>query len=320
MKGFRVLLVFVALCLLFPTAAFAHDEECHISYLFNAWVRPADAAMPNSAVYGQLVHIGGMPDTLVSASSDAAEAVELHEMVMGTGDVMQMRPVEGGFVVPANGFLLLEPGGLHIMLIGLKQPLVPGDEITVTLNFEHAGAVELVAPVRDMDAEMAMGEMGGMGDSGMAMDSSDMGMAMDWGDACAHVYFLDPWVRPSVPGAPNSAAFGMLVNLTGEAVRLVAADAEVAEVVELHEMVMGEGDVMQMRPIEGGIAVPASGTALLKRGGLHVMLINLTAELTAGESVDLTLSFDSGDDMVVTAPIREAEEAGGMNMGGMGHG
>ncbi|MCK6580640.1 MAG: copper chaperone PCu(A)C [Anaerolineae bacterium] len=317
MKGYRILLVFVALCLLFPAAAFAHDEECHVSYLFNAWVRPAEAAMPNSAVYGQLVHIGDMPDTLVSASSDAAEVVELHEMIMGEGDVMQMRPVEGGFVVPANGFLLLEPGGLHIMLIGLKQPLVPGDEITVTLNFEHAGAVELVAPVRDMDAEMAMGAMG---EGGMAMDSSAMSMGMDWGNACAHVYFLDPWVRPSVPGAPNSAAFGMLVNLTGEDVTLVAANAEVAEVVELHEMVMGAGDVMQMRPIEGGIAVPADGTALLKRGGLHVMLINLTAELTAGESLDLTLTFDSGDDMVVTAPIREAEEVGGMHMGGMGHG
>ncbi|MBK8024937.1 MAG: copper chaperone PCu(A)C [Chloroflexi bacterium] len=323
MKLFRILAFALSLVLLVAVSAnaqttFAQNDACHLSYLFEAWARPAASAMPNSAVYGHLVHIGEMPDTLVSASSEIAEAVELHEMVMGAGDVMQMRPVEGGIVVPANGFQTLEPGGLHVMLIGLKQELVPGDQVALTLHFEHAGDIQVMAPVRDMDA-MAEGGLDGVG-----MHSTEMGAApMMWDEACVGLHFLDAWARPSVAGAPNSAAYGLLVNLTDEEDTLIAATTEAAEVVELHEMVLGAGDVMQMRPIESGIVVPAGGAALLKRGGLHIMLINLKAELMLGELLDLRLTFASGVELIVTAPVREPDVDGaamqsmGTGMGGM---
>ena len=287
----KILKYFVlVLVLIVSNAALAQDDaaSCEMSYLFNAWARPANAATPNSAVYGQLVHIGEMHDTLVSASTDVAEAVELHEMIMADGDVMRMRPVEGGFVVPPDNFISLEPGGLHIMLIGLTQELVAGETLDLTLNFEQIGEVQLSVPIEDM-TEMSM-EM----DAEMDMtDDMDMDM-MDWGEDCTGVYFLDPWARPAVPGAPNSAAYGLLVNLTDGDQMLMHAATNVAEVVELHEMVMAEGDVMQMRPIDPGIQIPAGGATLLQPGGLHIMLINLTSELPAGQMIDLALTFENG--------------------------
>ncbi len=304
----------LVLILIVSNAALAQDDadSCELSYLFNAWARPANTATPNSAVYGQLVHIGEMPDTLVSASTDVAEAVELHEMIMAEGDVMQMRPVEGGFTVHPDSFLPLEPGGLHIMLIGLTQELVAGETLDLTLNFEHAGDVQLSIPIEDM-SEMAMDMDSDMGDD---MDSMDMPM-MDWGKDCTGVHFLDAWARPAVPGAPNSAAYGLLVNLTDADQMLMSAATDVAEAVELHEMAMGAGDVMQMRPIDSGILVPAGGATLLQPGGLHIMLINLTEELPAGEMIDLALTFENGAEVTLSAPIREPDMAG-MDMGGMG--
>lgn len=298
-------LILIVLLASFTVMAQDEAESCELSYLFNAWARPANEATPNSAIYGQLIHIGDMSDTLISASTNVAKAVELHEMVVGEGDVMQMRPVEGGFMVSLNSFLELAPGGYHIMLIGLNQELIAGEEIELTLNFEQAGEVHLIVPIKDMtaidkdmDMDMDMSEASeGMPEMGMPM--------MDWGAGCSGLYFLDAWARPTVPEAPNSAAYGLLVNLSAEERVLVSALTDVAEVVELHEMVMGEGDVMQMRPVEGGIVLPAGSATLLKPGGLHIMLINLNSELPVGEDINLTLTFDDDTEIILPAPIRE---------------
>jgi copper(I)-binding protein len=231
---------------------------------------------------------------------------------MGENDVMQMRPVEGGFVVGPGSFLELQPGGLHIMLINLTEPLEAGAMVDLTLNFEHAGDVQVTVPIREeeMPGEMDMEEMGAP-----MMETP----AMDWGEACSKVHVLDAWARPAGPGMPNSAAYGLMVNLTDEDETLVSASTNAAETVELHEMVMGENDVMQMRPLEGGILVPAGSAVLLKPGGLHVMLIGLTADLQAGDTIDLMLTFAETGEMEIEAPVREPEESA-MTMGGMQEG
>jgi copper(I)-binding protein len=285
------------------------DESCEVAYLFDAWARPSPAGAPNGAVFGLLVNLSAEEDTLVSASTGAAEAVEFHETIMGENDVMQMRPVEGGFEVDPRSFLELQPGGLHMMLINLTEPLEAGGTVDLILNFERAGEVQVSVPVRE---EEMPGEMD-MEETGVPMMEVP---AMDWGEACAKIHVLDPWARPAVPGMPNSAAYGLILNLTDEDETLVSASTDAAEAAELHEMVMGDNDVMQMRPIEGGILVPAGSAVLLKPGGLHVMLIGLTAELQAGETIDLMLTFAEAGELEIEAPIREPEE-GGMNMGGM---
>lgn len=82
---------------------------------------------------------GGPADRLVAASSPASKTVELHTMRMD-GDVMRMREVEA-IELPAGQTVELKPGGLHLMLMGLKAPLKAGDSVPVTLKFEKAGEV-----------------------------------------------------------------------------------------------------------------------------------------------------------------------------------
>jgi hypothetical protein len=98
------------------------------------------------AVYVTLSNSGAQADALVSASTDAAQTVELHETKQEAG-VMKMRPVKT-IPVPAGGKTELKPGGYHIMLMGLKHDLKPGDKVAVTLEFEHGGRVRVEAPVR----------------------------------------------------------------------------------------------------------------------------------------------------------------------------
>ena len=82
---------------------------------------------------------GGPADRLVSARSPASSTVELHTMRM-EGDVMRMREVEA-IELPAGQTVELKPGGLHLMLMGLKAPLKAGETVPVTLKFEKAGEV-----------------------------------------------------------------------------------------------------------------------------------------------------------------------------------
>lgn len=100
----------------------------------------------NSAAYMILVNPGSQADRLLRVESDLANAVELHLSEM-KNDVMTMHPVEA-IEVPAGGQAELKPGGYHIMLIGLKRELKPGDKVTFTLVFEKAGALTVEVEVR----------------------------------------------------------------------------------------------------------------------------------------------------------------------------
>jgi hypothetical protein len=100
----------------------------------------------NGAVYVTLSNSGSQPDALVSASADVAQTTELHE-TSRDGGVMKMRPVKE-IPVPAGGKTELKPGGYHIMLMGLKHDLKPGEKVAVTLKFEHGGETRVEAPVK----------------------------------------------------------------------------------------------------------------------------------------------------------------------------
>lgn len=105
----------------------------------------AHGAGPNSAVYMTIRNVGRHDDRLIEVQGDAADAVELHRSTVEDG-IMRMRRIDSA-LVPARGELRLEPGGYHVMLIGLREPLLQGDTVALTLRFEHSGAVEVRAPV-----------------------------------------------------------------------------------------------------------------------------------------------------------------------------
>lgn len=106
-----------------------------------------DMSMPMSAMFGTLRNTSGADITIEGGTSPSAETVELHETVKNDSGEMQMQPKQGGFVVPAGGTYVLEPGGDHVMLMGLTGPLRNGAETTVTLR-TSAGELVLTVPVR----------------------------------------------------------------------------------------------------------------------------------------------------------------------------
>jgi periplasmic copper chaperone A len=124
-----------------------------------AWVRATVGLSADAdQVTGAFMVIENRTDrdeTLVSAAVDPAIAsvVEIHETTLDDNDVMQMRPIEGGVVVPSMGNLVLKPGAYHIMLIDVQRELTPGDMITVTLTFESGTQIAVEAEVRDLGSE-----------------------------------------------------------------------------------------------------------------------------------------------------------------------
>lgn len=99
------------------------------------------------AIFMLLVNGGAEADRLVGGSTDVAEVIEIHETIM-EGEVMRMRMLPDGLEVPAKGEVLLKPGGYHVMLIGMKQDLKPGDRFALDLKFEKSGTLTVEPEVR----------------------------------------------------------------------------------------------------------------------------------------------------------------------------
>lgn len=98
------------------------------------------------AFYMTISNEGDETDRIVSIETEAAGSAEIHNVVM-EGNVMQMTPQHDGVEIPAGEELILEPGGYHVMMIGLTESLIAGEEFTATLHFEHAGEVEITVPI-----------------------------------------------------------------------------------------------------------------------------------------------------------------------------
>ncbi|MGB8273793.1 MAG: copper chaperone PCu(A)C [Alphaproteobacteria bacterium] len=110
----------------------------------DAWARPA-AAGQTAAVYLRIVNEGNGRDRLLRADTPAAERAEIHTHIM-RGDVMSMHRLDSIEIHPGE-IVPLQPGGLHIMLFGLKRALALGDSFPLGLVFERAGTLEVQVPV-----------------------------------------------------------------------------------------------------------------------------------------------------------------------------
>ena len=124
----------------FVASAAAHGFKAGDLTLRHPWTRATAGKV--GAGYTIIVNSGKTADQLVSATTPVADKVEIHTMTM-VGGVMKMRPLHDGVAIPAGGTAKLAPGGNHLMLIGLKAPLVEGTLVPLTLNFAKAGAVKV---------------------------------------------------------------------------------------------------------------------------------------------------------------------------------
>lgn len=118
-----------------------------------------------------------------------------------------------------------------------------------------------------------------------------------------HVELTAGFLRAGSPGTPVVGGYAIIANTGEEDDVLISAATDAAGRVELHEMAM-DGDVMRMRALPDGIAVPAGETVVLRPGGVHLMLMDLAGPVTLGETRDVTLAFSSGAE--VTAPFTVA--------------
>lgn len=114
--------------------------------LRDGWVKAAPSGM--TAMFGTLHNDTGQDVTVTSATSPQAGRVELHEVAMVAGE-MQMRPKDGGFVVPAGGDHSLAPGGDHLMLLALPRAIEPGEEVTLTLSLSDGSSVTVSGPAKE---------------------------------------------------------------------------------------------------------------------------------------------------------------------------
>jgi copper(I)-binding protein len=118
----------------------------------DVYVRAVPPGLPNSAAFMVLVNPEGVTHAVIAAASPAASVVELHTHTLEQG-MMQMRRIDS-LIVEANGKTVLQPGGLHIMLINLQQALILGESVELTLTFEDGSSKRVAAPVRKVMTEM----------------------------------------------------------------------------------------------------------------------------------------------------------------------
>jgi periplasmic copper chaperone A len=167
-------LTLAALLIGFVTPAFAQGTSNTSITVEQPWSRATPTGAKTGAVYMTLDNKSSTADRLTGASSDVADKLQIHEMKVENG-VMQMREIPGGLPIPAGGSVMLKPGGYHVMLIGLKKPLIAGEKIPLTLTFEKAGNISVTVPVQAMGAMQDKGGMNGMGEMQNGKSGGGMG-------------------------------------------------------------------------------------------------------------------------------------------------
>lgn len=138
--------------------------------------------------------------------------------------------------------------------------------------------------------------------------------------AASSIEVVDAYFRSATPMSRNGAAFMVIVNHGDAPDRLLAARSDIAARVELHTHVdMGDG-VMKMTEVEEGFEIPAHGEHALARGGDHVMFMGLTARPAQGETVAVTLVFETAGEITIDIPADHQRRDAGMGQGQQGHG
>lgn len=116
-----------------------------------AWAKATPPTATVGAIYMTMRNGGDAPDRLVGADSNVSERAEVHLMKVEDG-VASMQRLVDGVELPSGSEVRLEPGGLHLMLIGLTAPLVEGRTIVLRLDFERSGTVTVEVGVSSMSA------------------------------------------------------------------------------------------------------------------------------------------------------------------------
>ena len=123
----------------------------------------------------------------------------------------------------------------------------------------------------------------------------------------SHLSLSSVQLRATAPGMSNSAAYVQITNQGIKADRLIKVKIGIAKQVEIHSMEMDSG-VMRMRPVVGGLPIPAGETINLVPGGLHIMLIGLNSHLEVGSQHDIVFDFEIAGEIRVDAIAKSPDD------------
>jgi periplasmic copper chaperone A len=149
--------IFAAVVIMLSSAAHAYDYKVGAIEIDQPWSRAVPKGASVAAGYMTIRNTGSEPDRLVSGSTPVAGKFEIHEMSMDNG-VMRMRAVPDGVVIHPGETVEFKPQSFHIMMTGLKQPIVKGKSFKGSLVFEKAGAVDVDFTVEAVGAMAPSGE------------------------------------------------------------------------------------------------------------------------------------------------------------------
>jgi copper(I)-binding protein len=156
-SGFRALASAIVLTLSLGPGAQAHDYKLSNLAIDHPWTRATPGGAKVAGGYMSITNNGSASDRLVGGTFAGAARVEVHEMKLVDG-VMQMRPLPGGLEIKPGETVKLEPGGFHLMFVGMSRQIREGDKPRGQLRFEKAGTVEVdyaVTPVGASPAQPA---------------------------------------------------------------------------------------------------------------------------------------------------------------------
>jgi copper(I)-binding protein len=138
----RTMTALMLMLVMLPVAAIAAEETVTVR---DAYVRGLPPGVKNTAAYMTIINNGDEDLELIGANTNAADNTMLHTTVNRNGQLSMEHVMSR--TVPAGGELVLESGGLHLMLMGLRKPLASGDIVSLTLQFKGAFVVPLELPV-----------------------------------------------------------------------------------------------------------------------------------------------------------------------------
>lgn len=133
--------------LLMAGPALAHDYQVGDLHIAHPWARPLPPVVPSGAAYMVIENRGNNQEILVDAHSPIAEKVEVHEHVHVDG-LMKMQRVDQ-LAIPPGAEVVFKPGGYHLMMFGLKQPLEAGERFPMTLVFTDGGSIEVQVMIEE---------------------------------------------------------------------------------------------------------------------------------------------------------------------------
>ena len=148
----RICLFAASVLAAWMTTAQAGDATVGALKISAPWVRATPKGAPVGGGYLTITNTGTASDRLVGGASDISSRFEIHEMSMDN-NVMRMRAMPKGLEIKPGETVEFKPGGYHLMFLGLKRPLVQGQHVKATLQFEKAGRVEVDFTVESIGAQ-----------------------------------------------------------------------------------------------------------------------------------------------------------------------